>query len=111
MGIIDPKSDLQEQHAGDNSTQVIIKEVNFAGITESQARDICKAECAIAIQNWAFQAGMISEARIQKLEDKVIPKMLEHDKQLTIFGDPSFQILLRKAQISAASTERRPPHQ
>lgn len=106
MGIIDPKSDLQEQHAGDNSTQVIIKEVNFSGITESQARDICKAECAIAIQNWAFQAGMISEARIQKLEDKVIPKMLEHDKQLTIFGDPSFQILLRKAQISAASTER-----
>lgn len=106
MGIINQKSDLQEQHAGDNSTQIIVKGDFYAGITESQARDICKAECAIALQNWSMQAGMIAEQRIKKLEDKVMPKMLEHDEKLTIFGDPSFQLLLRKAQISAASTER-----
>lgn len=32
--------------------------------------------------------------------------MLSYDKNLSIFGDPGFQILLRKAQIAAASSER-----
>lgn len=106
MTLISKKDLEQQQKAGDNSTQIIVTGDLNLGITESQARDICKAECAIALQNWAFQAGALAENRIQKLEDKVLPKMLAYDNKLNIFGDPGFQILLRKAQIAAASTER-----
>lgn len=106
MDLISKKDFVQEQTAGDSSNQIMVRGNLNIGITESQARDICKAECAIALQNWAFQAGAFAESRIQKLEDKVLPKMLLHDKQLSIFGDPGFQILLRKAQIAAASSER-----
>lgn len=106
MDLISKKDLVQEQRAGDNSNQIMVRGDMNIGITESQARDICKAECAIALQNWAFQAGAFAESRIQKLEDKVLPKMLSHDKKLSIFGDPGFQILLRKAQIAAASSER-----
>lgn len=106
MDLISKKDLEQQQKAGDNSTQIMVAGDLNTGITEQQARDICRAECAIALQNWAFQAGAFAEARIQKLEDKVLPKMLSYDKNLSIFGDPGFQILLRKAQIAAASSER-----
>lgn len=106
MDLISKKDLEQQQKAGDNSTQIMVSGNVNVGITEQQARDICKAECAIALQNWAFQAGAFAEARIQKLEDKVLPKMLSYDKNLSIFGDPGFQILLRKAQVAAASSER-----
>ena len=102
MDLISKKDLEQQQKAGDNSTQIMVAGDLNTGITEQQARDICRAECAIALQNWAFQAGAFAEARIQKLEDKVLPKMLSYDKNLSIFGDPGFQILLRKAQIAAA---------
>ena len=106
MDLISKNDLVQEQTAGDNSNQIMVRGDLNIGITESQARDICKAECAIALQNWAFQAGAFAESRIQKLEDRVLPKMLAYDKELKIFGDPGFQILLRKAQIAAASSER-----
>ena len=106
MDLISKKELEQQQKAGDNSTQVMVAGDLNIGISEEQARDICKAECAIVLQNWAFQAGAFAEARIKKLEDKVLPKMLSYDKNLSIFGDPGFQRLLRKAQIAAASSER-----
>lgn len=106
MDLISNKGLEQQQKAGDSSTQIMVAGNVNVGITEQQARDICRAECAIALQNWAFQAGAFAEARIRKLEDKVLPKMLSYDKNLSIFGDPGFQILLRKAQIAAASSER-----
>lgn len=106
MDLISNKGLEQQQKAGDNSTQIMVSGNVNVGITEQQARAICRAECAIALQNWAFQAGAFAEARIRELEDKVLPKMLSYDKDLCIFSDPSFQILLRKAQIAAASSER-----
>lgn len=106
MELISKNNTEQQQTAGDNSNQIIISGNLNVGITESQARDICKAECAIALQNWSFQAGVLAEKRIQKLEDKMLPKMLSYDEKLSIFGEPGFQILIRKAQIAAASSER-----
>lgn len=106
MDLISKKDSEQQQKAGDYSNQIMVSGNLNIGITESQARDICKAECAIALQNWAFQAGAFAEDRIKKLEDKVLPKMLSYDNKLSIFGDPGFQILLRRAQIAAASSER-----
>lgn len=106
MELISKNNTEQQQTAGNNSNQIIISGNLNVGITESQARDICKAECAIALQNWSFQAGVVAEKRIQKLEDKMLPKILSYDEKLSIFGEPGFQILIRKAQIAAASSER-----
>ena len=100
-----------EQTAGDNSTQVQAGTVNnyynttnIVGIDEERARTICKEEYAIAKANWTQEAQGIAQERVMALEDKLIPKMKQHDETLKIFGDPAFQFVLRKAQISAASS-------
>ena len=58
------------------------------------------------MQNWTSEAIAIANDRVQQLEDKVLPKLIQHDNSLKCFADPSFQITLRKAQISAASSDR-----
>lgn len=101
----------QTQSAGDNSTQIQAGTIQnyyttITGIDEARARSICKEEYAIAMQNWTSEAIAIANDRVQQLEDKVLPKLIQHDNSLKCFADPSFQITLRKAQISAASTDR-----
>lgn len=107
------KINKSEQTAGDNSTQVQAGTVNnyynttttnIIGIDEERARNICKEEYAIAKANWTQEAQGIAQERVIALEDKLIPKMQQHDETLKIFGDPAFQFVLRKAQISAASS-------
>ncbi len=100
-----------EQTAGDNSTQVQAGTVNnyynttnIVGIDETRARDICKEEYAIAKANWTHEAQGIAQERVMALEDKIMPKMKQHDETLRIFGDPAFQLVIRKAQMSAASS-------
>lgn len=100
-----------EQTAGDNSTQVQAGTVNnyynttnIGGIDETRARDICKEEYAIAKANWTHEAQGIAQERVMALEDKIMPKMKQHDEALRIFGDPAFQFVIRKAQMSAASS-------
>lgn len=101
----------QTQSAGDNSTQIQAGTIQnyyttITGIDEARARSICKEEYAIAMQNWTSEAIAIANDRVQQLEDKVLPKLIQHDNSLKCFADPSFQITLRKAQISAASSDR-----
>lgn len=95
----------KNQKAGDNSQQIQANTVvvNY-GIDEKRAREICKEEFAVVRQDWTKDALAIAEHRVQDLEDKIIPKIIEHDSSLKIFGDPSFQFTLRKAQIAAASS-------
>lgn len=100
----------QTQKAGDNATQVQAGVVNYytniAGIDEKRAREICKEEYALVAQNWSQEALKIANERVQSLEDKVLPKFLEIDSTLHFFADPTFQMTLRKAQMTAASAER-----
>lgn len=100
----------QTQKAGDNATQVQAGVVNYVtnitGIDEKRAREICKEEYAIVSQNWSQEAFNLANTRVQILEDKVLPKFLELDKTLRFFADPAFQFTLRKAQMTAASSER-----
>lgn len=101
----------QSQTAGDNSTQVQAGVINnnytiVQGIDEARARTIWKEEFTLAKQEWTHEAQKIAYDRVIKLEEKVIPKMLNYDESLSFFADPSFQFLLRKAQITAASSER-----
>lgn len=55
MELISKNNTEQQQTAGNNSNQIIISGNLNVGITESQARDICKAECAIVLQNWSYK--------------------------------------------------------
>lgn len=101
----------QSQTAGDNSTQMQAGVINnnytiIQGIDEARARSIWKEEFAITKQEWTQEAQKTVYDRVSKLEEIVIPKMLEYDKTLSFFADPAFQFLLRKAQITAASSER-----
>lgn len=80
--------------------------IGSGNITEERARLICREEYQKILQNWSFEAGALVENRVKTLEDKVLPKMIEHDKTLKIFADPSFQMFIRKAQQSAACCDR-----
>ena len=62
----------------------------IVGIDETRARDICKEEYAIAKANWTHEAQGIAQERVMALEDKIMPKMKQHDETLRIFGDPAF---------------------
>ena len=101
----------QTQSAGDNSTQMqagtINYNVTFTGIDEAAARRICQQEYAIARQNWTEEAIKIADDRARQLENKLLPKMIEYDSTLSIFADPAFQLTIREAQISAATSERK----
>jgi len=101
----------QSQSAGDNSTQMQATTINnyystVSGIDEARARAICKEEYAIARQNWTQEAYVIADQRVHKLEDRLMPMMLAYDNSLSFFGDPAFQMSLRQAQISAATSDR-----
>ena len=101
----------QSQSAGDNASQVQAGTYNnfnisVSGIDEATARRICQQEYAIAVQNWTEEARKMVEQRVCLFEDKVMPKMIKYDESLRIFADPAFQLSLRQAQISAATSER-----
>lgn len=101
----------QSQKAGDNSTQMQAGTINnyyttVTGIDESRARAICQEEYAIAQQNWTSEAVTIADNRVHQLEEKLIPKMKAYDNSFKFFADPAFQVTLRHAQITAASSER-----
>ena len=96
----------QSQTAGDNSKQVQAEVINNYntivnnGVDLAEARAIWKEDFAIACREWTQKAVQIAEDRVQKLEDKVMPKMLAYDKSLHFFADPAFQFVIRKAQIT-----------
>ena len=103
-----------EQTAGDNSTQVQAGTVNnyynttnIVGIDETRARDICKEEYAIAKANWTHEAQGIAQERVMALENKIMPKMKQHDKTLRIFGDPAFQFYKKSANVSSVKWRRK----
>ena len=101
----------QSQSAGDNASQIQAGTFNnfnisVTGIDEATARQICRQEYAIAVQNWTEEARKMIEQRVCLFEDKVMTKMIKYDESLKIFADPAFQLTLRQAQISAATSER-----
>lgn len=97
----------QIQKSGDNSQQIQAETIIVnTGIDEKRAREIFDEKFAIARQDYANEALAVVNARIKRFECCLIPKIVEIDKGLEAFADPSFQFLLLKAQKSAASTER-----
>lgn len=97
----------QTQKAGENSQQYQIGTIIVnQGITEERAREIYSEMIPSSLKDYTSDAYALANQRIGKLENCVLPKLNEIDGLLQSFADPAFQILLKKAQQSAAATER-----
>lgn len=99
----------QTQTAGDNAQQVQgqnVTIINQNGITEQRAREICSEMFAVAKRDLTFEAEKTALERVNKLEDRLMPKMYRIEGALENFADPSFQVFLTKANKAAACTDR-----
>lgn len=95
------------QKAGANSTQVQAQTIIYnAGITEDRAREIFSEQYTHAIQEYSQEATRIAQERIGQFEESLMSRIAQIEQALPAFGDPAFQFLIRRAQQTAASTER-----
>lgn len=97
----------QSQKAGDGAQQIQVGTMIVnQGATEERVRAIFKDMIPQAIATYTNDAYEIAIQRINKLEQTVIPQIAAIDGALKAFADPAFQKVLKKAQQSAAATER-----
>ncbi|MCF0125965.1 MAG: hypothetical protein HUJ68_09500 [Clostridia bacterium] len=100
-------STFQKQSAGENSHQLQVGTIVVnQGITEERARTVFTEMIPQALREYSQDANTTVVDRVEKLENAVMPRILGIDNALTYFSDPAFQLLLKKAQYSAAATER-----
>lgn len=97
----------QSQKAGDNSQQIQAGTVIIQqGIDEKRAREIFTEMYSVAKADLTSEAICTANERIASFENVLIPKMEKIDGALNAFADPSFQVLLTKANKSAACTNQ-----
>lgn len=97
----------QIQQAGDNSLQIQGNTINLIqGITEERAREICNEVFALRGNEYTQEAVRIAQERVDRFKLDLVPKMAMLEGALNIFSDPSFQLLLAKAQRVAAASGR-----
>ena len=100
-------NDNHVQRAGDGAQQIQAGTIIINNNTnEERVREICKEVALQAIEPYTQEAYQTFHERVEKLEDMLIPYVDKTDGMLAAFADPAFQILLRKAQQTAAATER-----
>lgn len=95
------------QSGGDHSQQFQAdKMIVHVGIDEKRAREIYQ-EMNVQLKNdYSKEALDIANTRVTEFENRLMSKMDATNGALEAFADPSFQLLLVKAQKAAASTER-----
>lgn len=76
------------------------------GVTEERVRSVFQELISQSMQEYTAEATRITDERIEKLGNVVIPRIIGMDKAVTSLSDPSFQLLLKRAQISAATSDR-----
>lgn len=97
----------QIQKAGDRSQQVQAQNVYITnGISEQRVREICSEVAVAAISNNSLEATGVAMQRIERFVDLLLPRIQRIEKEFESFSEPAFQVLLRKAQLTAACTER-----
>lgn len=97
----------QNQTAGDNSQQIQTQAVYITnGISEQRVREICSEVATRAIADNSLEASNVAMQRIERFVDLLLPRMQRIEQDFASFADPAFQVLLRKAQLTAACTER-----
>lgn len=97
----------QSQSAGDNAQQMqMINPTFIMGIDEKRAREIFVEMSQRAIAENTAEAYEVANQRIEQFENQLLPRIQQIEESFNSFSDPSFQVLLRKAQLTAACTER-----
>ena len=97
----------QNQKAGANSQQTQIQNLTIInGIDEKRAREIFSEMYAVAKTDLTSEAINTANERIKNFENVLIPKMEKINGALNAFADPSFQVLLAKANKSAACSNQ-----
>ena len=95
------------QKAGDGSQQVQAGTVNInIGITEERCRAIYSELSEKALADQTAEGIAIADKRIQKLEEELLPRIQSLENDFSSFSDPSFQVLVKKAQITAGCSDR-----
>ncbi|MDK1361934.1 hypothetical protein QNO00_16910 [Arthrobacter sp. zg-Y1219] len=74
-------------------------------MTEERAAEIADKRARLVLEEYSREAAPKAFARIQELDQRVV-SILANEGKLDALREPSYQIALQKAQISAASTER-----
>lgn len=106
-GELKMKANKQSQKAGNGSQQIQVGTMIVnQGATEERIKAIFMEMIPQAIETYTKEAYETATRRIDKLEQNVIPRISAIDGALESFADPAFQKVLRKAQQSAAATER-----
>ncbi len=101
------ENNKQIQKAGDNSQQIQAGTINiYQGITEQRAREICFEMAKKALEECATEADETANRRINEFAGILVPRIQKIEADFNSFSDPAFQILLKKAQLTAACTER-----
>ena len=101
--------DKQIQSAGDNSHPIQAHNAiinNYYGITEERAREIFKELSADTYAKHTQEAKAMIDERLDKFNNKIIEVLSKENGALNAFSDPAFQFLLKKAQLSAAISDR-----
>ena len=98
---------VQMQEADENSQQIQVGTVVVnQGITEKRAREVFTEMIPQVLEDYAQEAYATANSRIEKLEDIVVPRILETDNAISSLSDPVIQLMLKRAQQTAAATER-----
>lgn len=97
----------QIQKAGDHSQQIQAGTVIIQnGISEERARAIYLEMSKEAIKECTNEASAIANERIVKFENVLVPKIQQIESDFKSFSDPGFQVLLKKAQLTAMCSAR-----
>ena len=97
---------IQKQKVSENGTAVQAGRDVIIGIDEKRAREINAESLAIAKKDFSYEAEQKVVERVQKLEDRVMPRLYRIEGALQNFADPSFQNFLFKMNKAAACTDR-----
>lgn len=95
----------QLQSAGENAQQIQVAGDFIFGDTEQRAAEIAADVAREVVAQYTIEASDIASARVSAFDARLVTHM-ESLELLEAFRDPAFQMLLRKAQIGAASTDR-----
>ncbi|MCZ0709688.1 hypothetical protein OYT00_06745 [Microbacterium paraoxydans] len=95
----------QSQKAGQGSQQIQVAGDLIMGIDEGRAKEIAVVTARQVIAEFTDEALATVRTRIDELDERVIRTLTETD-QLGAFADPGFQRAIKKAQNSAAASDR-----
>ena len=101
------KGDKQIQKAGANSLQCQVDNLTvISGVSEERVRAIFAEQSQIVRREYTEDAYRIAGERVGKFEECFMPRIAQVENALASFANPEFQLLLRQAQLKAATTDK-----